>query len=224
MILLIPLGGGSIWNDNELRYSLRSAEMYLPITGVIIVGNKPKWLQNVTHLPYGDLPWFTNAAKNIHHKIMQSPVEDFVLWNDDYFATDYIPEIQPYHNGPLKDRLPHYNNNLYSNVIRNTIDAGCTLNFDIHYPIAINLTQYKATVAAADWSKPYGYGIKSLYTQEGTFRPDCKISERLTYEQITSVANSVDLFSIGNMALNSHMRKWLQHKYPNPSRYESHTN
>ena len=46
--VVIPLGTGSRWQDNELRYCLRSIEKNLSgVNEVVIVGEKPKWLTNV---------------------------------------------------------------------------------------------------------------------------------------------------------------------------------
>jgi hypothetical protein len=53
--VVYPLGTGSVWQDNELRYSLRSLEKNFPDLGrVYVVGHKPDWLGNVEHIPFGD--------------------------------------------------------------------------------------------------------------------------------------------------------------------------
>jgi len=216
--VLIPLGNGSIWQDNELRYSLRSIAQFISHSEIIVIGHKPNWLTNVTHIPAKDEYGFINSAKNIHNKILQSPVEDFILWNDDYFALQPI-NLQNYHSGHISEKLQSLKNNLFANTVRNTIPY-TTNYFDIHYPMVMNLSVYKNTVAKLDWSKPYGYCIKSLYATDGIYRKDVKLFERMKIEQIQTLLKHVDLFSLHDTALNSHMRQFLKQTFPNPSRYE----
>ena len=55
--VVYPLGTGSAWNDNELRFSLRSLMRYVEDLGrIIIVGHKPSWLDvaSVLHIPMAD--------------------------------------------------------------------------------------------------------------------------------------------------------------------------
>jgi hypothetical protein len=56
MDLVYVLGSGSRWGDNELRYSLRSVEKHLKgYNNVYLVGDKPDWVRNVTHIPKQDI-------------------------------------------------------------------------------------------------------------------------------------------------------------------------
>ena len=93
--LVYILGRGSNWQNNELRYSLRSVEKFVTgIRNVFIIGEKPSFINDqVIHIPYKDV--YTNKARNIMAKILRAcndsrMTKNFMLWNDDYFA------IQPF--------------------------------------------------------------------------------------------------------------------------------
>ncbi len=49
MDIVIALGTGSRWMDNELRYALRSIEKHLKgHTGrILLIGQRPKWVNKV---------------------------------------------------------------------------------------------------------------------------------------------------------------------------------
>lgn len=87
MTLLYVLGTGSVWQDNELRYSLRSACAHVPHLKVAVVGHRPPWLVNVEHLPFGDMDQHpvANTAQKLRAAVRTGLVsDDFLLLNDDF--------------------------------------------------------------------------------------------------------------------------------------------
>jgi len=85
MNILIPLGDGSKWKNNELRYCLRGLEMYCRDLGqVIISGEKPDWIQNIIHVPCKDEH---SPTLSIWNKTLAGSKEtdEFLFCNDDYF-------------------------------------------------------------------------------------------------------------------------------------------
>ena len=94
MDILYVLGSGSKWNNNELRYSLRSLEKFgKNVSNVYIIGQDPGFLSDkVTLVKIGDC--FGVKAKNILNKICEAVEytnigEEFLLSSDDHF---YIKE------------------------------------------------------------------------------------------------------------------------------------
>ena len=62
------LGKGTKWNDNEIRFSLRSlAKNVTGIRNVYIVGERPDFLKRVIHISYPD-ELLNNADGNITFK------------------------------------------------------------------------------------------------------------------------------------------------------------
>lgn len=74
MDLMYPLGTGSTWQDNELKYSLRSMEQNLPELGkVFVVGHRPSWLIDncsfLEHITFPDI-YTKNKDANLLDKIL----------------------------------------------------------------------------------------------------------------------------------------------------------
>ncbi len=88
--LVYVVGTGSRWNDNELRFSLRSVSKNLSNVGkVFIVGECPDYLKNVIHIPASDIfDSAINADGNMTHKLLlvcnnKELSDDFLFMNDD---------------------------------------------------------------------------------------------------------------------------------------------
>ena len=90
MDIVIALGTGSRWMDNELRYALRSIESYLKGHSgrILLIGEKPKWIKNVDYYDIPDKPGRKNFS--IFQKILTGCEmcngDDFIFWNDDHFS------------------------------------------------------------------------------------------------------------------------------------------
>lgn len=74
MDIMYPLGNGSTWNDNELRYSLRAFQTNLPeLRKVFVVGHRPTWLidncEFLEHVPFPDTHT-QNKDANLFDKIV----------------------------------------------------------------------------------------------------------------------------------------------------------
>jgi hypothetical protein len=85
--VVYALGTGSRWQNNELRYSLRSLEKYaLDLGRVFVVGEKPPWLTGVVHVPMKDKR-HTNKDANIIDKVRAAIAagvsERFIFASDD---------------------------------------------------------------------------------------------------------------------------------------------
>ena len=90
MDILYVVGTGSLWNNNELRYSLRSiAKNGGNVGRVFIVGYKPNFVSDlVTYIPCDDP--YDRAHKNILHKVLTAVEsgllpEHFLISSDDHF-------------------------------------------------------------------------------------------------------------------------------------------
>lgn len=185
--IVIPLGKGSQWENNELRYSLRSLEKFGRNVGkVFVVGEMPKFIKasaringwsgqvfenTVTYIPHVDK---YGHERNIMEKVLaackdERVSDNFLFWNDDFFLTDFIDcENYPnYYHGTLEQRASErLKSDGYGISIRNTLDVFKDSNqifFDIHCPIVYNKGQFLNSVPLLDWTKGNGYIIKSLY-------------------------------------------------------------
>lgn len=237
MDLVIPLGTGSRWEDNELRFALRSAEKYINKLGnVYIIGERPEWITNVTYIPAVDRPGIEWKEFNIMQKVLKACAlkqlsREFIFMNDDHFLLSPMPPLPYYCCGTLESKLAarrkqdHY---YYSmNNTRNALQArqrGDTY-FDVHAPIIYNKNLFRDVVLSYDWlAVPYGYVIKSLYCNsldiKGTQDDDLKVRERVNCFQLETLTQHRKYFSISDEAVSQDLDIYLRYLYPDKSKYE----
>jgi hypothetical protein len=232
--IIIPLGTGSRWQNNELRYCLRSIEMYLTgYNNIYIVGEKPDWIQNVIHLPFDEKRSNRFKERNILKKVLYACTDqflsnEFLLFNDDHFLLTHIEACKfPIHHKQLlvkclasrKEHEPYYI------TIQNTLHeiGNNAFNYDTHCPIIINKELFD-NVLLFDWDKSFGYCLKTLYCYAnnitGEYYPDCKINSAISFAEIKEAIKYRLYFSMGDSALRGGIKDVLKELYPNKSRYE----
>jgi hypothetical protein len=225
MDIMYPLGNGSKYNDDELRYSLRSVEKHLKgYDRVFIVGRLPGWLkkETVVHIKVDDVG---RKHESIYLKILAaidagiSPV--FQFWNDDHFLLQDLEASE----------LPYFYDNTveyWANKSTGRYKASCEatwrgLYFDVHTPINYTAKDFISAFWLIDWSDGDPL-IKSTYGNacfvHGRPISDLKINGTYTVEQIKAMIHGRMFFSIGNYSLYPEMRKVLNELYPNKSKYE----
>lgn len=232
------LGTGSVWQNNELRYSLRSVEKHLKnYSNIYIVGRDPRFAQGITVLPFEDKSIY-NASKNIYEKIVQACAcpgisENFLFMNDDFFLLKDIDAANvPFY---YKSTLEEYTKrclpgNTYRDTLNNAIDTLKkkklpTKNFDVHAPIVYNKGTFVDILSGCDWRRmPYGFAIKSMYCNttgvDGIEMDDCKINYPLTLQELKERIEIRPFFSIGDKGINKDLKTLLSELYPLPCRYE----
>lgn len=217
MDIVIPLNSASHHNNIELRFALRSFELYLPHDRVIIVGERPKWLQNIIHIPFKDTVGCHLRASNIYRKILAAfeiSSEQVIFANDDHFMLQYTSEMPYHHKGLMKVQ----SDDSYGRLQQNTLSLypGC-YDFDTHCPIVYD----KALFPVLNMPN-HGYGIKSAYCAHnritGSYYPDCKINKPCDIRQVIA---GRPYFSIGDGAFETGIEEVLRELYPNPSKYET---
>jgi hypothetical protein len=80
---------------NDLKYCLRSIEKHTDVDKVFIVGDKPKWVKNVIHIPHEKRNYLDNRAWDVWHKVYTACLDDrlsddFVWFCDDHFLLEDI--------------------------------------------------------------------------------------------------------------------------------------
>lgn len=228
MDVVIPLGRGSRWQDNELGICLRAIETNLTnYRHIWIVGEYPKWLQNCYHIPMHDSQKLV-PDKNIMLKVKAActtlEISDrFLFMNDDHFLlTKFNAESFPnYYDRTLPEAYHFRGPSPYGYRIKNTyehlLSIGKPVNhFDIHYPIIYQKDLFiERVVNAVDWDNDrYGFIIKSLYANhelQSEKLHDCKSSEipRNGWTCYSTMPH-----------LSEGVKKWLFKAFPNKSRYE----
>lgn len=224
----------SAHNGLELRYALRGIEKFFPdLENIFIIGDQPAYIQNVFHIPATDSPDRQRKAWNIMNKLFMACYDkrvsnSFAMFNDEHFLLKPWEPVYD-HCGTLESSLQRYSSHqTYRNTLANTYHQlnNSGLNFDTHSPIVFQKELFIRTVMTADWSRPWGYGIKSLYCNmagiTGEQRMDLKLKQSWSMENINGLLLNRPYFSLDDRALNDHMIKVLQQLYPQKSIYESH--
>lgn len=222
MKLLIPYIESK---TEELKYCLRSIEKFIDNPQVIIIGDKPQWINNINHIPFKDAPGYKNKERNIFEKLSLVK-EDFFYFNDDYFLLQPFHETTYHFSGTILQSLSTYHRN---NECRGTLQNTFNLYGDIpsyyhHAPMFINHILFE-DLKELDWSLDYGYCIKSIYCHnngiEGVEYNDLKIRGPQHEKSILEMIDGRPYFSTDNGAVNTSMIKVLESLYPNKSKYEN---
>lgn len=232
MDVVIPLGTGSKWRDNELRYALRSIEKHLKgYRDIYIVGECLKWLSEAIHIPAKDT--FGRKEYSIFSKIMKAVddprvSDDFVFWNDDIFLIKdlHVNDFKFWYEGTLWEKHEKSHGH-YKAAIGNLVGYCNELSapyMDIHTPIIYGKDKMKL-LNNMDWTKEYV--IKSLYVihafgqNEFEKMPDLKINKHLPYDEIQAKLAGRTFFSIGAYGVCPGMTRTLNELFPTKSKYES---
>jgi hypothetical protein len=222
------LGTGSVLNNIEIRYSLRSIERYL--TGydrVWVIGECPAWLQNVYHIPFQDrqgVPSDFNIMSKVTRACQDDAITDpFLFFNDDHFLLHPFTasEFPYFYHGTLEKYIKQKSANTYAQRANNTIRYLKTNNlplkhFDIHYPIIYKKELFlKHVTSAVDWNKTC-YIIKSMYANslfiEGEEALDYKLAR--TFPPVEAKVFST------TPKITPNLKGFLKWKFPKMSRFE----
>lgn len=222
--VVYALGNKSRWQNNEIRFSLRSVEKHLKgFLDVWVVGERPDFLRNVNHIPAPDP--YDVPDRNIMEKIKKAcenpGVSDpFLFFNDDhYLLADYQAEEFPYYyDMPLQEKIAKRGMDNYGQRMQNSMKHLQRLgkpikNFDIHTPILYQKQAFLDNVCSLDWTITQGYVIKSLYANslniDGAYLKDCKHN----YPVDTPLYSTFP-------KVPANIQKFLLEKFPNPSKFE----
>lgn len=226
--IVIPLKDQpSRWQDNELRYALRSIEKYLTGHGnIYIIGKKRTWLNNVTFIECKDEG---AKADRIFNKILKAAKDErvsdpFLYMNDDHYLLKPldIKEIKYWKYGTMRDVANKAQGNYLKRVLRCDrffrLKGWQTTNFDIHVPILFEKEKFKSL-------EQDDYIIKSHYCNkfgiEGEDMEDILFHSPKKKQEIYDRIEGRLFMSVNDSGLNETMKGFLNELYPQQSNYES---
>lgn len=227
MDVLVPYK--SEQNTGELKFALRSIEKNLSgYNQIFIIGDKPKWLKNVIHIPARD--YAGRKAYSIMQKTLKGCNDerlsnDFIFTNDDiYFLKPIdVTQIKYWYEGTLEDWLKKSSSGKYKIQIKNTmkLTSETFAYLDIHAPIVYNKLEARNVFHGIDSE----YLIKSLYyrractiTQVSEPMKDLKLNGHLPEKRIKELISGRLFFSTGNFS--NQAERVLNELFPNKSKYE----
>jgi hypothetical protein len=240
--LVYVLGKGSRWQDNEIRFSLRSVGKNLKNTGnIYIVGEIPDFVKNCIHVPCADIfgPAI-NADGNMAHKLLTvckraDLSENFLFMNDDFIINRPIAasEIKWLHKGDMASQPPSYwTSQFYRHRLKRTFDelkarGMATLQYDYHAPMLMNKNSFISVMEKFDYSRDIGYTFRSLYGNSLNL-PAIPIHNQKvtvfkfhTLEKINSKTFNINFVGYNDQGLNDSFKWWLIDSFPNKCKYET---
>lgn len=241
MDILYVVGTGSEWNNNELRYSLRSiAKNGKNIGRVFLVGFKPEWVSDkVIHIPCDDP--YGQPHKNILHKVLTAAYNSkidshFLISSDDHYyvkQTDFnkLPVYYREKTIPenVRDRWSIYCNSLHD-TRSILLEKGLTIyqtnpHCNTHFDVGI-YEKYKNIFDLCMWI-PNGGELNcvmgNLLIKEGwkaaPFK-DAKLSSRLSLAEVEYIAKECECLSSVPNIEQSALAKYLEKEFNKKSIYE----
>ena len=188
MDALYVLGKSSQYDNIELRLSLRSLERNAKdLESVFIVGEKPRWIKNIVHIPVDDV---YTRENNVFRKILTACKLDisknFFFMNDDFYMTrPFTMEDYPYFvNGGVVS-IP--NPSRYQKIQNKTLDKlqskgiNRVMDYRVHCPIIFNKEKFLKLDSYYKETKleNVGYSARLLYGNLFVDNPiiceDCKL-------------------------------------------------
>lgn len=223
MDVVYILGTGSKWQDNELRYSLRSLS-HIEHGQVFIVGERPDWLQNIIHVPAEDI-YGDQKQRNALHKLSEAlktdASEDFILMNDDFFILRPTTVRYAYRR-KLKDALDGRAGGRYKTAITNTLAMFPDgLDYSLHIPFIYNKVKLAETISACG-NEPVllrtVYG--NMHNVGGEQMDDVKLTSAREFRLGEALGFGDFLSTTDEIVLDRGFRAWIQRKFPEPSQFE----
>jgi radical SAM superfamily enzyme YgiQ (UPF0313 family) len=236
------LGTGSNWDDNELRYSLRSLERNLSgLRSVYIVGHKPEWVQNVVHIPAED-PYGRNKDGNMIHKLLVACERDelsdvFISISDDQLLLSplHAGQLRPYfedtlHDKPLgwferSDWRKRYSKNAVEILKRELGEEKRLFCYNSHIPCLMHKLEFAAIMRRYDYPTT-PLSLKTLYynlvlrTHKPIRNLRAQVMKPLSMEQIHERCPGKTYLSYRDEGLNEALKRFLAVSFPVPSQYE----
>ena len=242
MDVVYVLGNGSAWNNNELRFSLRSISRNLGnVRNVVVVGERPEFLNDVVHIPAEDIfnP-VVNADGNIITKVLaacndERVSDDFLFINDDHLVIKPVDvqDVPALHKGDMTTFSDKYwKLNYWRGRLKRTMEVLISegypaMHYDCHTPILFNKNIFKEVVRRFDYAEGIGYTMKSLYgnlayKDKGVELTAEKrtIFKHYTFEQICKRLEEPMLMSFNDDGLNNSLKWWLIENFSGECKYE----
>lgn len=215
-------------DNEELRYSIRSAVKNLQFDNLWVVGGKPDWYTGNHVRINNDRTKYVNARNNLMSICDNKQIsESFILMNDDFYIVKKTKSIPYMYDGLLNDKIARYRDlNSYTKLLMSTWNTlqkngvSDILNYELHVPMIMEKKKLKKVLALPGlWRSLYGnlYGVGGIeMTDVKVYSPGIRNQksydiDNLKYNYISSDDDSFEIIKT----------KILEKKFSKPSMYES---
>lgn len=245
--LVIPLGKGSSWQNNELRYALRSYDKNFPYLGKVFIVGDLKWIKEklpwlkATIVDCGD-PFNANKDANMIRKVIkvidtQELTDEFIRATDDQFILKKVYSFPPMYTWNLASKGPRWwgKRSRWKNRLRRTrrmleVHGKPIWNYDGHFPMTYK-KDFKKVMESYPYTKAIGFTINTLYFNN-------VLTDHVHYGDIRHMFelknNDIDVIKkklmgktvmcysgrSGDVCLTPALKEYLKKKFPKKSRFE----
>jgi hypothetical protein len=199
--------------NEELRYSIRSAVKNLPHDKIWVVGGKPDWYTgNYIEVDQSKAK-YTNARNSLKAICNSKEIsESFVLMNDDFYIINRIESVPYMYAGTLSDKIEQrddiFNGNTYTTLLKQTLGSlsrkniNISLDYELHVPMVMEKRKLqKVLMFSGLWRSIYGNvfgvgGIKmrdvKVYSKSDKFYGNSYNIKKLKYDYLSSNDDSFE--------------------------------
>lgn len=217
------LGSGSRWDNNEIRYSMRSVLLHHPNAEVMIVGEKPVWYDGPHHyMPDENRCPYVNVWRKIEWACWR--YHKFVQMDDDFYLNEPM-EIKHYYKGLMRSFAAVYRDRpgLWARVVTASDEAiPGSLRHCLHVPLPIIsdsflhiAEQYPQRLEAPSLVPRQIYCAREKAIPKESLSHDVKIVDATKLHNY----KRMPFFSIGDRA--KKMKPFFDEQYPKPTPYEA---
>jgi hypothetical protein len=201
---------------------------------VYIIGHKPKFLQNVVHIPMRDPSPYVTV--NIKNKVLRACEEeglsdDFLFMNDDHYIMPQFDVRCLYYSNTLRHAKIQATNSIYRLILNNTISllGEDHYFYDVHTPTVFNKSEFVRIMNMDYWDIQFGLVMKTWYWANhmpaGEFPVLTSINDgkiRDSKETIGYIAGFAEFRPVISSSdrVGPGMVKFLERMFPDKSKYE----
>jgi hypothetical protein len=210
-------------DNEELRYSIRSAVANLPHDNIWVVGGKPDWyVGNHVRLKQNTNK-YDNARANLaaitrHYDVS----DDFILMNDDFYAIRTVEAVEPMHRGLMQKHIDMIEVNLgYKQLVQETLDTLVRIgvehpiSYELHVPMVMNKNKLAKILRMPGlWRSLYG----NIYGINGEEYLDVKVHNTVDIDKL--ISNPLPYISSHDSTFQGILDGYFTTAFPLPSKYE----
>jgi len=217
-------------DNEELRYSIRSAVKNLPHDNIWVIGGKPDWYAgDFIHVPQ-TASKYQNVRKSLAVLCDTNRIsKDFVLMNDDFFIINPVETIEPQHGGQLIDKINTYEDlnprSGYTTMLQQTylgllkMGVEAPLDYELHIPMVMNRRSLRRVLKDSIlWRSAYG----NLYSVGGEQVDDVKFYAHGPLKRRSSSIKELktNYLSSEDKSFIILLKTVLESRFPDASQYE----
>jgi hypothetical protein len=194
-------------DNEELRYSIRSAIKNLTHDKIWVVGGRPDWYTGNYIEVSQTKSKYVNARNNLSAICYAEDIsESFILMNDDFYIINKVESVPYMYSGTLDDKIKQredvFSGNSYLALLRQTLGSlhrkknSVILDYELHVPMVMEKKKLAKIIKLSGlWRSVYGNmfdvgGIKirdvKVYEQRSKFYPYSYDINNLKYDYISS--------------------------------------